>query len=235
MAHEKLEEFIRQDLNKTSPRLFAVFDPIAFTVKGWEGTKEVVIDNVPGDEEAGTHTLNFSGKGFLESSDFRVDDDASYYGLALNTGDKEKWVKLKYLSICVRVVDVKRDDTGKVIELILESKEGQAHHAISWVAETVTAEVREYDYLFMSDEPGKLGDDWEKDLNPDSFKVRENVLVDASALTLKVEDRVQFERIGYYVLDKDSDVANKKFVFNRTLTLKSKKWKKTNNKSAKKK
>lgn len=92
--------------------------------------------------------------------------------------------------------------------------------------ETITVEVREYDRLFLSDDPiAKYDKEWLKDLNPDSLSVK-SAVIDPSVYDLKALDRVQFERVGFYCVDPDTDAASNKFVFNKTVGLKESNWKK---------
>jgi len=99
-------------------------------------------------------------------------------------------------------------------------------HWVSDVApdvEPLKVEFRDYDTLFLSENPSALGDNWLSDLNPDSLRVRHG-FADPSVKDLKEFDKVQFERLGFYCLDKNSTPS--KLVFNRTVTLKESKWKK---------
>jgi len=231
---EKLEEFVRQDLNATSRRCFAVFDPIKVSLKNWnKGNIDVVCPNVPGKEEAGVHTIPFSGTFYIEREDFRELDELEYYGLALKS-DRLKVVKLKYADIDIILVDIVKDKTGKPVELIVEQDlKATAKHAIHWISTTgkeiAISEARLYDQLFMSDEPIKtFGDNWLMDLTPNSLEVKD-IIVDPSCAELKPYDRIQFERVGYFCVDPDS--TTDRMVFNRTVTLKESNWKKkkTNN------
>jgi len=225
---EKLENFIRQDLNKTAKRLFAVFDPVKVTLKNWDGVvKSVKVQNVPGNDSSGEHEISFASPFYIERSDFKEKDEEGYFGLAL---DKPKFMKLRYTNWSVKLVEIVKDAEGKVTELIVEGDEKTpCKNAIHWVAivngvEPAKIEVREYDHLFLSEEPiKKFGKDWLNDLNPNSLVVKE-ALIDASVKELKPYDRVQFERVGYYCCDPDS--KPEKFVFNKTVSLKESNWKK---------
>jgi len=231
---EKLEQFVRNDLNVTSRRIFAVLDPIKVTIRnGTAGLTEVRCANVPGKPEFGEHTIPFSNSFFIECSDFKEVDEADYFGLALNNPDK--YIKLKNANINVHLVDVKKDDSGKVIELIVEHDNGALAntkvHPIHWVPiiegkEPIKVEVRDYERLFLSDDPvGKCGKEWLNDLNPNNLRIH-SAVVDPSVVDLKPLDRIQFERLGFYCVDPDTDVENVKYVFNRTVGLKESNWKK---------
>jgi len=228
---EKLEEFIRQDLNSTSRRCFAIFDPIKVRIKNWNrGNIDVICPNVPGKDASGTHTILFCGTFYLERDDFREHDEPDYYGLALNS-EKSKFVKLKYVDVDIKLVDIVRDRNGNATELIVEhDSKATTKHAIHWISiegegkDPLKAEIRNYDHLFSSEEPIKTwGDNWLKDINSDSLEIKE-AIVDPSCASLKPYDRIQFERVGYYCVDPDS--TPEKLVFNRTVTLKESTWKK---------
>jgi len=139
-------------------------------------------------------------------------------------------VKLKYADVDVVLVDIIKDSSGKATELILEHvPNGNATHAIHWISykdmsKPIKAEIRNYDRLFLSEEPRKtFGDNWMDDLNPNSLEIKEGY-IDPSCSVLKPYDRIQFERIGYYCVDPDS--TNNYLVFNKTLSLKKSSWKK---------
>lgn len=227
---ERLEEFVRDDLNATSRRCFAVFNPIKATIRNWkDGVINVTCPNVPGKPEAGEHTIPFSNTLYIERDDFREKDEPDYFGLALHSSTP-KAVKLKYhANFDVVLVDIIKDTSNNAVELILESvPAGNSKHAIHWVSyadnKPIRAEVRNYDRLFLSEEPIKThGEKWLSDLNPNSLDIKE-VLIDPSTKDFKPYDRIQFERIGYYCVDPDS--TTNFFVFNRTLTLKESTWKK---------
>lgn len=160
---EKLEEFVRVELNATSRRLFAVADPVKLTLRGFKTLPATVeVANVPGIPEKGVHTLPFSSTLYIERSDFREVDEEDYFGLALKTKDgKQKGVKLKYANIEVYIVEVKKDNAGNIVELVGEPGDGTAKHAIHWIAivpgqEPIKVEIRDYDHLYMSEEPAKV-------------------------------------------------------------------------------
>lgn len=128
---------------------------------------------------------------------------------------------------------MKRGEDGKVREIIVEHATSSSDkiHPIHWVPvidgkDPLKVEVREYERLFLSEDPvAKHGKEWLSDLNPDSLKIR-TAFIDPSVLELSVLDRVQFERLGFYCVDLDTDLVAKKFVFNKTVGLKESTWKK---------
>jgi len=228
---EKLEQFVRLDLDKTSLRIFAVFDPIKVTISNFNSNLfNVKCPNVPNHDSFGFHEIPFTGTFYIERTDFREKDEKEYFGMALD--NTEKVVRLKYTELNVKLVDIKKNESGEAIELIVENcPQLQSKHAIHWVPikegkEPIYVEVREYDRLFLSEDPvGLYKKEWLKDLNPNSLRVLK-AIIDPSVMDLKREDRIQIERIGYYVIDKDSE-PGKNYVLNKTLSLKESNWKKT--------
>eukprot|EP01120_Amphizonella_sp_Union-15-10_P016912 TRINITY_DN9190_c0_g1_i4.p1 TRINITY_DN9190_c0_g1~~TRINITY_DN9190_c0_g1_i4.p1 ORF type:complete len:778 (+),score=168.07 TRINITY_DN9190_c0_g1_i4:84-2417(+) len=233
---ELLEHFVREHLNVVAHRKFAVLDPIKLTITNWPGGVEYVeASNIPQKEaEFGTRKLPFCGTLFIERSDFKDEDVKDYYGLALKTKDgKPKYVRLKY-AYNVAVTEAIKDQEGKIVELkaIYDSHNTiKSQGFIHWVADTskegtkpLVAEIRLYDRLFKSKYPAelKLKDDWLDDLNPNSLTITK-AFVEPSVKDLKVEDKIQFERLGYFCVDLDSTPSN--LILNRTVTLKESKWK----------
>jgi len=160
----------------------------------------------------------------------RLVDDKDYYGLAPG-----KVAGLRYAGF-VKVVDVVKDDAGKPIELRCEYDHdrsrttGKVKGNLHWVsssvpgAEPATAEVRLYDQLFTTESPGSTGD-WESEINPDSETVLTGCYVDASLVApgaVAVRQSFQFERMGFFVVDQDSDLTASppRLVFNQTVSLK---------------
>jgi len=228
---EKLEEIVRQDLNKTSTRAFAIINPLKVTLKGWK-KGNIKCANVPGDESAGYHTIPFGETFYIEQFDFKENDEPEYYGLTLNS-KTPKVVKLKYVDIDITVVGANRDKNGVINEIIVEiDPKATGKHAIHWISpepgkDPIKAEIRNYSHLFLSEEPVKThGDNWLQDINPNSLEIKE-AIIDPSCLNFKPYDRIQFERVGFYCVDPDT--TPNKMVFNRTVTLKESKWKKTQN------
>jgi len=218
-----LEYAIREDLNRNALRRLAVLRPIKVIITNYPEGKVETLDavNNPEDPNAGTRKLPFSRDLFIERDDFNEAPPPKYF--RLRPGGE---VRLKYAYI-IKCTEVVKDDRGEVLELRctadLESKTGgptagrKVKGTIHWVsaAQAVDAEVRLYDRLFTVPEPDAEGD-FKKHLNPHSLEVViakcEPGLKDA-----QTELRYQFERIGYFTLDKDA--APGKLVFNRTIDL----------------
>eukprot|EP01121_Diplochlamys_sp_Union-15-3_P000019 TRINITY_DN10014_c0_g1_i2.p1 TRINITY_DN10014_c0_g1~~TRINITY_DN10014_c0_g1_i2.p1 ORF type:complete len:557 (+),score=88.14 TRINITY_DN10014_c0_g1_i2:184-1671(+) len=232
---ELLEHFVREHLNEIAPRKFAVLDPLKVTITNWPGgIEQIEASNLPGKEEKyGFRKVPLTGTIYIEHSDFKEKDVKNYYGLALSTADgKPKYVRLKY-AYNIAVTDVVKDKDGKITELLAvydPKNTEKTSTSIHWVADTskegtkvLTAEIRLYERLFKSKNPAEV-DDWLGDLNPNSEKVV-TAIVEPSVKQLKVEDKVQFERIGYFCVDPDTSKDH--IVLNRTVPLKESKWKKT--------
>jgi glutaminyl-tRNA synthetase len=219
-----LEHTVREEFNRTSPRRLAVLRPIKVVITNYpeDQVEELDAVNNPEDPNAGSRKIPFSRELFIEAADFTETPPPKYF--RLKPGGE---VRLKYAYI-IKCDEVVKDDTGNVIELRctadLDSKSGGATSSrkikgtIQWVsaAHAIDAEVRLYDRLFTAAEPDADGD-FKSFLNPNSLEVVtakcEPSLKDADPAV-----RYQFERLGYFALDPDSQPG--KLVFNRTITLK---------------
>jgi glutaminyl-tRNA synthetase len=219
------EHAIREDLNKRALRRLAVLRPIKVVITNYPAgqTEELDATNNPEDETAGKRKVPFSRELFIERDDFAEVPPPKYF--RLKPGGE---VRLKYAYI-IKCDEVVKDAAGNITELRctadLDSKTGGAtagrkvKGTIHWVsaAHAVDAEVRLYDRLFTEAEPEADGRDFKTVLNPKSLEV----ITAKLEPSLKAADpaaRYQFERLGYFCLDKDS--TPEKPVFNRTITLK---------------
>ncbi|MBZ9627018.1 glutamine--tRNA ligase/YqeY domain fusion protein [Psychroflexus sp. CAK1W] len=225
VAH--LEFCVRDDLNKKAPRVMGVMDPLKVVITNYpEGQEEwLVAENNPEDESAGEHEVPFSRELYIEQEDFREEANRKFFRLKLG-----KEVRLKNAYI-IKAEDVVKDENGKVLEVHCtydtESKSGSGTEAsqrkvkgtLHWVSipHAVEAEVRLYDRLFSVEDPTA---DKEKDfldfVNPQSLEVSK-AYVEPYLKSAKTEDKFQFQRIGYFCVDRDSTEDN--LVFNRTVTL----------------
>jgi glutaminyl-tRNA synthetase len=219
------EQIIRDDLNKRALRRLAVLRPIKVVITNYpEGkVEELAAVNNPEDENAGKRKIPFAREIFIECDDFAEVPPPKFF--RLKPGGE---VRLKYAYI-IKCDEVVKDASGKIVELRctadLDSKSGGATAAhkvkgtIHWVsaAHAIDAEVRLYDRLFTEAEPEKDGRDFKSVLNPRSLEVI-TAKLEPSLTEAKPELRYQFERIGYFTLDKDSN--SQKLIFNRTITLK---------------
>jgi glutaminyl-tRNA synthetase len=221
-----LEHAVREDLNKRAPRVMGVLRPLRVVIENYpeNETEHVDVVNNPEDPAAGTRRVPFSRVLYIEQDDFREDPPKKFFRLAPG---REVRLRCAYFITCTGVV--KDPVTGEVIELRCtydpatrggDAPDGRKVKAtLHWVsaAHAVNAEVRLYDRLFKSEEPGK-GGDYHEDLNPASLEVVKDAKVEPSAAEAAAGTRFQFERLGYFWVDPDSGPG--KPVFNRTVTLK---------------
>ncbi|WP_372725848.1 glutamine--tRNA ligase/YqeY domain fusion protein [Novipirellula sp.] len=222
----RLENAVREHLNAVALRRMAVLDPIKLTITNWpEGKVEMTeAINNPEDPSAGKREIPFSGSLWIEQDDFREEAPRKFFRLK-----KGGAVRLRagYIVDCH---DVVKDADGNVIEILCtydpETKSGsdssgrKVKGTIHWVSaeHAVEAEVRLYDRLFTVENPGdpEEGKTFLDYLNPDSLKVITGYLEPALA-EAEPGDRIQFERLGYYVVDPDT--TPQKRVFNRIVSL----------------
>jgi glutaminyl-tRNA synthetase len=220
-----LEFCVREHLNKIALRRMVVFDPLKIVLTNYTGQGEILTsENNPEDENGGTRDIPFSGELYIEREDFMESPPKKYFRLAPG-----QLVRLKsaYIIKCESVI---KDEEGNVQEVhctyIPESKSGADTSGISvkgtlhWVSvpHAVRAAVRLYDRLFRVEDPTDEEGDFKEYLNPDSLKVLPSVYAEPALLDAAPDERYQFIRKGYFVLDKDS--SNGQPVFNRTVGLK---------------
>ncbi len=223
------EHAIREDLNKRALRRLAVLRPLKVVITNYPAgqTEELDAVNNPEDETAGKRKIPFSRELFIERDDFAEVPPPKFF--RLKPGGE---VRLKYAYI-IKCDALVKDAAGNITELHctadLDSKTGgptagrKVKGTLHWVsaAHAVDAEVRLYDRLFTEAEPEKDGRDFKTVLNPKSLEVI-TAKLEPSLNGATPEARYQFERIGYFCLDSDSQLStpNPRLVFNRTLTLK---------------
>jgi glutaminyl-tRNA synthetase len=219
-----LEHTVREDLNRRAPRALAVLRPLKVVIENYaEGkVEEVEAVNNPEDPSAGTRRLPFSRVLYIERDDFREDPPKKFFRLSPG---HEVRLRYAYILKCERVV---KDASGAVSELRCtidpESLNGatadrRVKGTIHWVsaAHARDAEVRLYDRLFLSEDPGGGGDPL-ADLNPASLERLAGCKVEPMLAGAPHGARFQFERSGYFCVDPDSTPEHP--VFNRTVTLK---------------
>ena len=225
-----LEYSIRDHLNRVAPRRMAVLDPVELVIENWpeeDGKPQVDhLDcvNNPEDESAGTRSVPFSKVLYIERDDFMEDPPKKFFRLAPG-----REVRLRY-AYFVTCTGFETDESGYVTRVLCtydpETRGGDAPDGrrvkatLHWVSaeHATTAEVRLYDRLFTSPNPGSGDSNFLDDLNPNSLQVIEQAQLEPSLAAVEVGDRVQFERLGYFAVDPDSEPAS--LVFNRTVTLK---------------
>ncbi len=229
-----LEYSIREELNRTAPRVMGVLDPIELVITDYpEGkTETITAVNNPEDPSAGTREVPFSGRLYIERDDFLEEAPKKWFRLAPG---REVRLKHAYFVTCDEVV---KNEAGEVVQLRCShdpaSRGGEAPDGrkvkgtLHWVdaEEGLPAEVRLYDQLFSVLDPGSL-EDLRSDLQTDSLQTKQAV-VEPSLAELEPGTTVQFMRLGYFALD--SDGTPERPVFNRTVGLKdswSKEQKKT--------
>ena len=223
-----LEHALREDLNATSRRTMAVLRPLKLVIENFPEDEEVelVAPFSPNDESFGSRTLHLTREVFIERDDFMEEPVKKWFRLAPG-----KEVRLRYGAL-VTCNEVVKDDAGKVVELRCtwdpESKGGNApdgrkvRGTIHWVSakHAVDAEVRLYDRLFNDENPldeAHEGDFTDR-INPASLEVLQDAKLEPSLAARGPGERVQFERLGYFVVDPDS--TRDRPVYNRTIQLK---------------
>ena len=222
-----LEFCIREDLNKKAPRVMAVLDPVKLVITNYPEGEEEWLDaeNNPEDEAAGSRKIPFSRELYIEKEDFKEEANRKFFRLTLG---KEVRLKNAYIIQGEKVV---KDEHGEITEIHCtydpKSQSGSGTEesmrkvkgTLHWVSakHALEAEVRLYDRLFVVESPdGNKEKDFMEYLNPQSLTVVtayvEPGLKDAQPL-----DQFQFQRLGYFNVDKDS--TEEKLVFNRTVPL----------------
>ena len=224
-----LEHCVRELLNKTAPRRMAVLRPMKVVIENypvgeWE---ELTAINNPEDESAGSRQVPFSRELYIEREDFMEDPPKKFFRLAPG-----REVRLRY-AYFVTCSDVVKDEKGEITEIRCTydpaTKGGNAPDGrkvkatLHWVSaqHAKSAEVRLYDHLFNLPNPDKEGE-FLGNINSDSLEVLEQCALEPSLVDLRednllVDETVQFERLGYFCLDKET--TEDRLVFNRTLGL----------------
>ncbi len=222
----KLEYCVREELNRTAPRVMAVLRPLKLVIENYPQGKveSIEVDNNPEDPSAGKRDVPFSREIAIESDDFMEDPPGKFFRLAPG---REVRLKGAYLVTCDRVV---KDGSGSIVELRCaydpESRGGEApdgrkvRGTLHWVssAHAVPAEVRLYDHLFEVEAPGAGGRDLAEDIAPDSLRILTGCLVEPSLARVPAGSRWQFLRQGYFCADPAP--PDGRLVFNKTIGLK---------------
>ena len=222
-----LEFHIRQDLNRTAPRVMAVLDPVKLVITNYPEGKEEWLDaeNNPEDESAGERKVPFSKELYIEREDFKENAGSKYFRL---TTGKEVRLKNAYI---IKGEEVIKDADGNITEIHCtydpESRSGSGTEAskrnvkgtLHWVSiqHAIKAEVRLFDRLFSDENPdGHEDKDFMEFINPNSLTTITGYL-EPSLKDVEVGDLFQFQRKGYFNVDKDSTPSH--LVFNRTVGL----------------
>ncbi len=221
-----LEFCVREDLNKKAARIMAVLDPVKLVIQNYPEDKEewLEAENNPEDEAAGTRTVPFSKNLYIERDDFKEEANNKYFRLSLG---KEVRLKNAFIIKAERVV---KDKNGTILEIhcsydpnslsgsgtpeSLRKVKGTLH----WVSikHALKVEVREYDRLFLHEAPDSQTEDFSTFVNPDSLKIRTG-FVEPHIKDARVGTQFQFQRIGYFNVDKDTSATH--LVFNKTVGL----------------
>ncbi len=225
VAH--LEFCVRDDLNKKAPRVMGVMDPLKVIITNYpEGKEEwLVTENNQEDESAGERKIPFSRELYIEQEDFKEEANRKFFRLKLG---KEVRLKSAYI---IKAEEVVKDEDGTILEVHCtydpdtrsgsgtEASQRKVKGTLHWVSipHAEEVEVRLYDRLFSVEDPTADKDkDFLDFVNPDSLQVSK-AYVEPSLKSAKVEDKFQFQRIGYFCVDRESTEEN--LVFNRTVTL----------------
>ena len=214
----KLESTLREDLNKRCVRRMAVLNPLKVVITNYPESKSETLDalNNPEDVSAGKRQVSFSKELYIEQDDFMEDPPKKFFRLGLG-----REVRLRYVYF-ITCNDIVKDSAGNIIELHCtydpETKGGNAPDGrkvkatLHWVSaeHAIHADIRQYDRLFKVPEPTL------DDINPDSLKVLNNCKLEPALGDAEIGAAIQFERLGYFCKDKDS---NDTPIFNRTVPL----------------
>ena len=225
---ELLEHFVREDLNKRAARVMAVLRPLRVIIDNYpEGqVEEMEAVNNPEDPAAGTRQVPFSRVLYIEQDDFREIPPKQFYRLSPG---REVRLRYAYFITCTGVT--KDEKTGEILEIHCTydpaTRGGNApdkrkvKSTIHWVSapHAIDGEVRLYDNLFTTKDPGETGEgkDFTANLNPQSLETLKGCKLEPSLKAAEEGNRYQFERLGYFCVDPDSTPSHR--VFNRTLAL----------------
>ncbi|MGD0785664.1 MAG: glutamine--tRNA ligase/YqeY domain fusion protein [Sedimentisphaerales bacterium] len=230
-----LQHCLREELNKSSPRVMAVLNPLKVVIENYPQDKVEYLDaiNNPEDPAAGSRQIPFSREIYIERDDFMEEAPKKFFRLAPG---REVRLRYAYFITCTSVI---KDSAGNITELRCtydpatrggDAPDGRkVKSTLHWVCakNAIDAEVRIYEHLFTKENPDETeeGQDFTAFLNPDSLKVLSNCKIEPYLKDAKALSRWQFERLGYFCVDSDSKPFDSaqggegKLVFNRTATL----------------
>jgi len=221
VSQNLLDYCIRKDLDERAPRVMAVLDPLPVTLVNLNNSFEEQIEayKFPKYPERGKEIYKLRKKIYIDRTDYQPEGGAMFHRLTRTQKAILKsagWIKL---------VKEVRSFEGRLQEIEAEfhrlTKNKKVKGVIQWVADkySLDAEIRLYDKLFNCEDPKTLGDQWRTALNKDSLKIIHTAKVWDNFINPKPLDCFQFERVGYFALDYDSNILNKHYVFNRTIGL----------------
>ncbi|HEO63811.1 MAG TPA: glutamine--tRNA ligase/YqeY domain fusion protein [Candidatus Omnitrophica bacterium] len=219
-----LENSLRQELNRTAPRRMAVLNPLEVIIENYPEDKIEYLDAVNNPEEpsSGSRKIIFSRRLYIEQDDFMENPPKNFYRLCLG-----REVRLRY-GYFITCKDLVKDSSGRITSLICtydpKTRGGDSpdnrkvKSTLHWVSShgSVDAKVRLFDHLFSKPNPEE-DDDFKININTSSLVVLENCKLENSLKSAALNERYQFERKGYFILDKDSTPDN--LVFNLIVSL----------------
>jgi glutaminyl-tRNA synthetase len=219
-----LENAVKSDLDKKAPRTMAVIEPIKVNIVNLKEDLSIDTPLFPKlKESGGVRKVNLTKNIFIERIDFKEEDDKDFNGLTPN-----QEVGLKYAGV-LKLEEIKKNKEGVVTELLCSysNENKKTKGRIHWISDKdyVNAELRLYDYLFKSDDPFHSNEegvshDPMDDINPDNLVIKYHALVNRDLCEkVKPYDHFQFERLGYFVCDPDSECDKGRYVFNLTVDL----------------
>lgn len=220
-----LEAAVREDLNARATRVSAVINPVKLIITNYPEDKVEVMEAIDNPEcvDSKKHTIEFSRELWIEREDFMEVAPKGFYRLTVG---REVRLKNAYIIKCT---GFKKDDDGRIAEIYCEydpnTKSGmpdanrKVKSTLHWLScnHCLPAEVRLYDRLFMVENTSADDRDFRELLNPKSLEVRTNCYVEKYLKEFKPLDYLQFQRLGYFTLDKDS--TDEHLIFNRTVGL----------------
>lgn len=224
-----LEFCIREDLNQTATRVMAVLNPVKLVITNYpEGQTEILhLENNPEEANSGSHEVPFSRELYIEREDFKEDGGKNFFRLSLGNE-----VRLKSAYI-IKGESLVKDAVGNILEIHVtydpdsrsgsgtEASERKVKGTLHWVsiAHAITAEVREYDRLFLDESPDAHEEkSFMEFINPNSLNVIKKAYLEPFLANATMDSKYQFQRLGYFTLDPDS--KNGHLVFNKTVGLK---------------
>jgi len=223
----QLENCLREDLNRTAPRVMAVLRPLKVVIDNYPVGQVEMLEavNNPEDPLAGTRSVPFSRELYIERDDFMEVPPKKFFRLAPGS---EVRLRYGYFITCTQVI---KDSRGEIVELRCsydpQTRGGNAPDGrkvkgtIHWVSapHAATAEIRLYDHLFVKADPDDVpaGENWRSNLNPASLAVLPACYVEPSLANAAEGAKYQFERLGYFSVDPDS--CSGRLVLNRAVTL----------------
>jgi glutaminyl-tRNA synthetase len=222
-----LQNSIREELNKSAPRAMAVLDPLKVRIENYPQGEVEELDalNNPEDSSMGFRKVLFSGNIYIEREDFMEDPPKKFYRLSPG---REVRLRYGYFITCKEVI---KDKEGRVVELVCsydpETRGGDAKDnrkvkaTLHWVSEegSIDAELRLYDHLFLKPDPADTAEeeDFKSNINPGSLVIIKAAKLERSLSSAERGRRYQFERKGYFILDRES--KDSKLIFNRIVSL----------------